>query len=83
MARIIAFRQGERQKGRPQPTEVECQWTVFHSRGRPLLQLDTFGSKHREKPGKQSQTFQLDERAAEELAGIIREVFGTDRVSGS
>jgi hypothetical protein len=54
---------------------VECGWTRFEQDGRVYLQLDTYGSSGRKIPGKVSQSIQLDEGAARELDGIIRQTF--------
>lgn len=52
--------------------EVECTYTVFSDKnGRKYIQLNTFGSKSRQIPGKQSQTIQLSESAVRAL----REIF--------
>jgi hypothetical protein len=56
-----------------QPTTVVCHWSISRNRG--LLQLDTFGSKERQIPGKQSQTLQLTVETARELMRILRDEF--------
>jgi 5-methylcytosine-specific restriction protein B len=73
MARVTRFVRAPEATGTPQPTEVECQWRVFEVGSGRLLQLDTFGSRHRQNPGKQ--TLQLDENAAAELMSILQQAF--------
>jgi hypothetical protein len=79
MAFVQAFRRGNRQTVRRQPTTVECHYSVSGSGGTKLLQLDTFGSKDRENPGKQSQTLQIDEAGARILIELLRAEFEIDR----
>jgi hypothetical protein len=56
--------------------EVECTCTVFQDvHGQTYIQLDTYGSKRRQIPGKKSQSLQLSPEAVKELLGIIRENF--------
>jgi hypothetical protein len=78
MAFIQSFRRGNRTSVRLQPTQVECHYSVGKSGGKVLLQLDTFGSKERENPGKQSQTLQLDEDGARMLIQLLRSEFKID-----
>jgi hypothetical protein len=78
MAFIQSFRRGNRASVRLQPTQVECHYSVGKSGGKTLLQLDTFGSKDRENPGKQSQTLQLDEERARVLIQLLRSEFKID-----
>lgn len=54
---------------------VECGWRVFEIDGRRILQLDTYGSRDRQLPGKVSQTLQLDRAGAEELVRIMTHAF--------
>ncbi|MCC0003149.1 MAG: hypothetical protein H6871_09340 [Methylobacteriaceae bacterium] len=76
MAVIKSFRAVE-PKGKRHPTEVDANIRVFGASDRaPILQIDTFGSADRQMQGKQSQTIQLDERAARQLFGILRDSFG-------
>ncbi len=42
----------------------------------PLLQLNTYGSDSRQSEPKVSQTIQVDERVARELAALVQQVFG-------
>lgn len=58
-----------------QPTTVDCHYSVGESGEKLLLQLDTFGSKDRENPGKQSQTLQLDEAGARVLIALLKAEF--------
>jgi len=56
--------------------EVECTCTVFEGPdGRKYIQLDTYGTKHRQIPGKKSQSLQLSPEAVKELREIIRDQF--------
>ena len=55
---------------------VDCTYTVFRTAGgQKYIQLNTFGSRNRENPGKQSQTIQFDEAAVEQLLNIIEREF--------
>ena len=56
---------------------VECGWRWFTAEGERILQLDTYGSAERKLQGKVSQSIQLDEKAARELAEILHRVFPT------
>jgi hypothetical protein len=58
------------------PTQVVAQYGVHRRDGKVFLQIDTFGSLQRDKPGKQSQTMQLTEETARELWAIIGKEFG-------
>jgi hypothetical protein len=54
---------------------VDCGWTVFDSDGALYIQFDTYGTDHRQNPGKVSQSLQLDEASARELARILSRAF--------
>jgi hypothetical protein len=55
---------------------VECAYSVFTGPdGQRYLQLETFGSKERQIPGKTSQAIQLSESSATELKRLIEETF--------
>jgi hypothetical protein len=54
---------------------VDCGWTVFESDGAVYVQLDTYGTDHRQNPGKVSQSLQLDEDAARALTHILARAF--------
>jgi hypothetical protein len=56
-------------------SETECGYSIANVDGQRVLALVTFGSKDRQLLGKGSQFLQLDESAARELVGIIREAF--------
>jgi hypothetical protein len=56
--------------------EVEAVYYFQERDGRRLLQISTFGRATRQEVGKVSQTFQLDEIAARELYGILKDRFG-------
>lgn len=75
MARIQRFVRSDNWSGSAQPTEVHCAWKVFDTGSSRWLQLDTFGSKARMHPGKQSQTLQLDRSAAAALVRILEAAF--------
>jgi hypothetical protein len=55
--------------------EIEAGYFAFEKDGKRLLQIDTWGRKSREKPGKQSQTIQLDKDGALELYKILKSNF--------
>jgi hypothetical protein len=62
--------------GQQQPSRVVGKVKVFDlPDGEPVVQIDTFGSDQREMPGKQSQTIQLDRKAAQELFEILRDTY--------
>ena len=79
MARITFFEEAPHSTGTAHPTQVGCEWKVFDHLGVRYLQLDTFGSHHRENPGRQSQTIQLDRDNAAQLAVIIAQAFPPGR----
>ena len=56
--------------------EIEATFTTFERDGRVLLQIDTYGRKSRQVPGKQSQTIQLDKQGAKALVSILQREFG-------
>lgn len=58
--------------------EIEAKYAVFERDGRVLLQIDTFGRKSRDIPGKKSQTLQLDEKGAKNLYDILKQAFNFD-----
>ena len=55
--------------------EKSATYTVFHFEGRVLLQIDSYGRKDREIPGKKSQTIQLDNEGAAALYAILKREF--------
>lgn len=57
---------------------IEADYIPFERDGRVLLQIDTYGSKGRQNPGKQSQTIQLDRDSASQLFIILKQEFGFD-----
>lgn len=59
-----------------QPTRVSAHYGIFRRDGRSFLQLDTYGSKARQDPGKQSQTLQFTEDSARELWAMLGREFG-------
>jgi hypothetical protein len=54
---------------------IEATYTIFENDGRAFVQIDTYGRIHRKKPGKKSQTIQLDKEAAMALMGILQRAF--------
>jgi len=50
---------------------VDCGWTTFEDNGSMYIQLDTYGSRGRQIPGKVSQSIQLDASSAAALRRII------------
>lgn len=53
-----------------------CTYTTFVDEdGTPYLQLETYGSKEREIPGKVKQTLQFNERSAAQLLKILLDTF--------
>ncbi len=75
MARITHFEHGELDR-MTLHDEVEAVYYFQERDGRRLLQISTFGRATRQEVGKVSQTFQLDEIAARELYGILKDRFG-------
>lgn len=66
----------KRSLSRPQlHDEIDASYAVIEKDGRVLLQIDTYGRSTRDKPGKQSQTIQLDRIGAEKLFAILKELF--------
>lgn len=55
--------------------EIEATYTSFERDGHTVLQIDTYGRKTRQVPGKQSQTIQLDRQGAEALYAILKREF--------
>ncbi len=55
--------------------EIEATYTTFERDGRVLLQIDSYGTNHREIRGKKSQSIQLDRVGAEQLFGILKRAF--------
>jgi hypothetical protein len=61
-------------------TDVEATYSLVKDReGRPLLQIDTYGSKSRQIAGKKSQSIRFTAEAIEQLKAIIDTHF--DRAS--
>ncbi len=56
--------------------EVSCDCSLFEEDGEWYVQLDTYGSKNRELPGKMSQSIQLDRKGAAALRAVLDEVLG-------
>jgi hypothetical protein len=74
MARIASFAPVVKERiGRH--TDVSCGFAVTSYDGQPALLIETYGSSQRQSAPKTSQSLLLDERAARELARLIRRVF--------
>jgi hypothetical protein len=56
--------------------EVDCTFSIFEDAGNLYLQLDTYGSRDRQIPGKVSQSIQLDAASAAELRRLLERTFG-------
>jgi hypothetical protein len=56
--------------------EIEAKYYVLGEGETKLVQIDTFGRNTREKPGKQSQTIQLDRVGGKALFNILKKEFG-------
>ena len=74
MALITEFTELQKERNRVHGP-VECGWTVLERNGTRYLQLDTYGSRDRQIPGKTSQSIQLDAASAAELKRLIARVF--------
>ena len=74
MALIESFEERRLEPTRVHPG-VECGYRAVDIGKTRILQLETYGSKHRKNPGKGSQVLQLDEAAARELKRIIERSF--------
>ncbi len=58
-------------------TEADGTYSIVHrSDGSKVLQIDTYGSKHRRLPGKVSQSIRFSPEALEQLKKILMENFG-------
>ncbi len=56
--------------------EVEARYSVFERDGRGIVQINTYGRKDRDIPGKVSQTIQLERDSAKQLVDILTKHFG-------
>jgi hypothetical protein len=55
--------------------EVEATYCIFSDgKGNNYLQIDTYGSPHRQIPNKKSQSIQLDADALKQLRQILNEI---------
>jgi len=54
---------------------VLATWTLAYESGRPIIQIDTYGTAGRVLPGKSSQTLQFDEESALELVRICQRAY--------
>jgi len=77
MALIRSFTRKERDRYSVHD-EIEATYTTFERDGRFFLQLDSYGRKDRQVPGKQSQTIQLDRQSALALYKVLRQTFHFD-----
>ena len=55
--------------------EVDCLASSFSVEGMQYLQLETFGTRHRQIPGKVSQSLQLNRESAAKLKTLIEKTF--------
>ncbi|QBX36536.1 hypothetical protein E4M02_12825 [Brevundimonas sp. S30B] len=76
MAVIKNFQRSDRQTFKLQPTQVVGFYGTFGDGQTKVLQIDTLGSEARENRQKQSQTFQLDVKSAEQLWRLLEKEFG-------
>jgi hypothetical protein len=77
MALVRNFRKSELEKNSVHD-EIEASYAIFERDERILVQIDTFGRKSRQIPGKKSQTIQLDREGAEHLYKILKTAFRFD-----
>ncbi len=77
MAFVTRLDEISSEHARRQPTSVDCEAFSFvdAETGERLLQLNTYGSPERKKPGGVSQTIQLNQEVAEQLARLISKTF--------
>ncbi len=63
-------------KGRDKVQEsVKATYRVFRdSHGDPYLQINTYGSPHRQRPDTTSQTIQLGPEGLEQLRGLLKKI---------
>ncbi len=76
MAFVIQLEKDDREFRSLHPTKVICKYVINERDSRKILQLNTYGSDHREVPGKLSQTIQFDEEAARQLYMLLTREFG-------
>jgi hypothetical protein len=74
MALVRHFKQKTRER-HSLHHEIEAGYFAFEKDGKLLFQIDTWGRKSREKPGKQSQTLRLDRDGAFQLYGLLKSTF--------
>lgn len=55
--------------------EADGGWRSFDLEGTRILQIDTYGTDSRDRPGQVSQSLQLDEQKAQQVVDIIRRTF--------
>ena len=76
MARVAEFKELKKERNSLHEI-VDCTYTVFVSdAGKRILQIDSYGTKHRKLSGKVSQTLQFDEQTARRLERLIAHTFG-------
>jgi hypothetical protein len=57
-------------------SEVDCTYSIIHDdAGRRYLQVDTYGSKVRQIPGKKSQSIRFAPEAIEQLKALLATKF--------
>jgi hypothetical protein len=74
---VTQFKRVETTRSAKQPTDVVATYKIVTTQdGKSLFQVDTGGSKSRQNPGKQSQTFQLTRESAKELWNLLGSHYG-------
>jgi hypothetical protein len=76
MTLIVGFAQSVLKHPQTHRTQVVCYWSLISEGQARLIQLDTRGSADRQNPDRQSQTIQLDRRAAQEPVRPLTKEFG-------
>lgn len=77
MARIVEFELGQMDRMQVHDP-IDAKYFLHDKDGRKIIQISTYGRENRQEQGKLSQTFQLDEAAAKQLFGILKEHFKFD-----
>ena len=75
MALIKTFRKVSLDRPNLHRTSAECGYAIIERDGRRVVQLDTYGSRDRQRPGKTSQTLQVDAASARKLRAILDQAF--------
>jgi hypothetical protein len=75
MAVVTGFEHVPRDRHGVHPTSTEIEYSDFELHGQRFLQLSSGGSRHRQNPGKVSQTYQLNSAVAQRLHEILEATF--------